>query len=249
MATTTTKLALTKPATSDVVDIAVLNANADKLDTAAGAFMCTSTTRPTTPWNGQVIFETNTLNQYVWVAATSTWARLGGTPSATVTGLASETVPTGWLKCDGSSYLVSAYPELAAAINYKFGGSGTNFNVPDLRGRAPVGVDGGANRVTSNNALGQGAGAESVTLSVGQLPAHNHTGTTSTNGLHNHRMGFAGGSGGEAGYAGGTIWNRWSATTEGNGDHNHTFTTNNTGSGEAHNNLQPYLVLNYVIKV
>lgn len=249
MATTTNKLALVKPAGSDLVDISVLNTNADKIDAAVGTFICTSTTRPTSPWNGQVIFETNTLNQYIWISASSSWERLNTTPAGTVVSLASATVPTGWLLCDGSSKATATYPELAAALNYAFGGSGANFNVPDMRGRVAMGVDGAAGRISSNDALGNSSGAESVALTIAQLPSHTHTGTTSTNGLHNHRMAFAGGSGGEAGYAGGTIWNRWSATTEGNGDHNHTFTTDATGSGSAHNNLQPYLVLNYVVKI
>lgn len=60
MATTTTRLALTKPAGTDVVDVDVLNANSDKLDAAAGATICTSTTRPASPYSGQIIYETDT---------------------------------------------------------------------------------------------------------------------------------------------------------------------------------------------
>lgn len=84
MATNTTKLALTKPDGTDLVDIAVLNANADKIDAASGATICTSTTRPASPWNGQVIFETDTLNALVYRTATSSWTTIGGsTVSAT----------------------------------------------------------------------------------------------------------------------------------------------------------------------
>ena len=78
MATTTTKLALTKPDGTDLVDIAVLNANADKIDTASGAFICTSTTRPASPWNGQLIFETDTLNVLVYRTSTTSWSIVGG---------------------------------------------------------------------------------------------------------------------------------------------------------------------------
>ena len=78
MATTTTKLALTKPDGTDLVDIAVLNANADKIDTASGAFICTSTTRPASPWNGQLIFETDTLNALVYRTSTTSWGIVGG---------------------------------------------------------------------------------------------------------------------------------------------------------------------------
>ena len=66
MATTTTRLALTKPAGTDVVDIDVLNANSDKIDAAVGAFNCTSTTRPASPYAGQLIYETDTTYHYVY---------------------------------------------------------------------------------------------------------------------------------------------------------------------------------------
>jgi hypothetical protein len=78
VATTTTKLALTKPDGTDLVDIAVLNANADKIDTASGAFICTSTTRPASPWNGQLIFETDTLNALVYRTSSTSWNIVGG---------------------------------------------------------------------------------------------------------------------------------------------------------------------------
>lgn len=73
MATTTSKLALTKPDTSDLVDIAVLNQNSDKLDAAAGATVCTSATRPSSPYNGQVIYETDTNAGYVYRSSTTSW--------------------------------------------------------------------------------------------------------------------------------------------------------------------------------
>lgn len=66
MPTTTTRLALSKPLGTETVDIAVLNANADKLDAAAGATICTSTTRPSTPYAGQIIYETDTSYYYVY---------------------------------------------------------------------------------------------------------------------------------------------------------------------------------------
>ena len=82
MATNTTKLALVKPDGTDLVDIAVLNANADKIDAASGATICTSSTRPATPFNGQVIFETDTLNALVYRSSTTSWAILGGSTVA-----------------------------------------------------------------------------------------------------------------------------------------------------------------------
>lgn len=73
MATTTSRLALTKPSTSDLVDISVLNTNADKIDAAIGSYVCTSTTHPSSPFNGQVIYETDTQLTLIYNSGTSTW--------------------------------------------------------------------------------------------------------------------------------------------------------------------------------
>lgn len=191
-------------------------------------------------------------------------------PAGMVSQFAGATAPTGWLLCDGSSKLVADYPALHAAIGYTYGGSGLNFNVPDLQGRVPVGPSGSTGRITSNNTLSATGGVESVTLSESQIPSHTHTtpnhshtfsGTTSTGGSHTHTI-----------Y--GALINRGTGTqfrelTESSnpsqnnvasaaaGDHSHTYsgttsnaspTTNATGGGQSHTNLQPYIVMNYIIK-
>lgn len=66
MPTTTTRLALSKPLGTETVDIDVLNANADKIDAAAGTTICTSTTRPSSPYSGQLIYETDTTYHYTY---------------------------------------------------------------------------------------------------------------------------------------------------------------------------------------
>jgi hypothetical protein len=66
MATTTTRLGLTKPDFVDVVDISELNSNADDIDAAVGAAVVTSSTRPGAPWLGQIIHETDTDKTLVW---------------------------------------------------------------------------------------------------------------------------------------------------------------------------------------
>ena len=100
-------------------------------------------------------------------------------------------IPDGWLICDGSNYLISVYGELFSKIQYRFksasqvqaeqGQTGW-FAVPDMRGRLPLGADnmgsrGPANRVTNNAAdvLGAASGSETETLTVGNLPEHEHT--------------------------------------------------------------------------
>ena len=52
--------------------------------------------------------------------------------------------PSGWLLCDGTSYATATYPSLFGAIGYAFGGSGANFNVPNLLGYFPRGANSGA---------------------------------------------------------------------------------------------------------
>ncbi len=136
--------------------------------------------------------------------------------------------------------------------------------LPDFRGRAPIAPDSfgsaAANIVTDANLgsdsdlLGAKGGASSVTLTVDQMPSHTHTGTTSSDGAHAHQMPFGDHSGTDGGPNGAPA--RYVATpvdakytTASDGDHTHTFTTASTGSGDAHNNLQPSIVVPFFIKL
>ena len=108
--------------------------------------------------------------------------------------------PTGWLLCDGASVSRSTYAALYAITGDAFGtASGSTFNVPDMRGRMPVGVgtgiggaaedpDGGTVPVGGSaltaRSLGEWTGAE--VLSSGQLAAHTHTGAAHTHTMKNH---------------------------------------------------------------
>lgn len=65
-------------------------------------------------------------------------------PAGTVMFAAMSSPPTGFIVCDGSSYSTSSFPALFDAIRYQFGGSGSNFSVPDLRGQFVRGWDNGA---------------------------------------------------------------------------------------------------------
>lgn len=76
MATTTTRLALIKPGTGDDQDVADLNLNADRLDLEAGYRICTSGTRPSSPFQGQSIYETDTQQTRVWNG--TFWLWVGG---------------------------------------------------------------------------------------------------------------------------------------------------------------------------
>lgn len=85
MSTSTTRLGLTKPATTESYDVAIVNTNNDKIDVAAGATPCTSTTRPSVPFAGQVIHESDTSEALVRNAANSAWLTVGTTAATAST--------------------------------------------------------------------------------------------------------------------------------------------------------------------
>src|SRR3984893_4324338 len=81
--------------------------------------------------------------------------------------------PQGWAFCNGQLLSISQNTALFSLLGTTYGGNGTtNFALPDLRGRAAVGFGQGPG--LSNYDLGQSTGSEMVTLTVGQMPAHNH---------------------------------------------------------------------------
>lgn len=138
--------------------------------------------------------------------------------------------PTGWLLCDGAAISRTTYADLFDALGTTYGvGNGTTtFNLPDLRGRVPVGVDGAAGRLDSNDALGNSGGAKDHTLTHAEVPA-----------------GQAYQGGGGSGKRGSTLPDN---TNPSSGDfYAHFFPYNFTGGG-AHNNMQPYQVVNWLVK-
>lgn len=159
--------------------------------------------------------------------------------------------PSGSLLCNGAAYSRAAYPALFAAIGTTYGaGDGANtFNVPNLQGRVPVGAG-------SGYGLGSTGGAATVALTEAQLPAHAHIGTTNTVGDHQHDTGVEAllslhGGGdyvGDRTLPAGSQPTYRNAKTSVAGAHFHNFITNNTGSNQPHNNMQPYVVINYIIK-
>src|SRR4029077_12376288 len=79
------------------------------------------------------------------------------------------TAPANWLLCQGQSLTTAApYDKLFAVLGYAHGGSGGNFNLPDLRGKFPLGAG-------PSNALGSTGGSYTVTIAIGNLPVHAHS--------------------------------------------------------------------------
>jgi len=89
--------------------------------------------------------------------------------------------PQGWAFCDGSAKSISAYEQLFSLIGITYGGDGvTTFNLPDLRGRLPIGVGVSTASPANNYVLAQSGGQETVTLTGTQMPAHSHQLNAST---------------------------------------------------------------------
>jgi microcystin-dependent protein len=167
-------------------------------------------------------------------------------PAGVMAPYAGSSAPTGWLLCYGQAISRTTYADLFTAIStaYGVGDGSTTFNLPDLRGRTAVGKDdmGGAaaSRMTSGGSgvdgatLGAAGGTQTHTLVTGEMPAHNHSG----DGAGNNLVIYNRGSGGNyAGNAGGSAWDQMDTTP-----------VTNTGGGGAHQNTQPSIILNYIIK-
>lgn len=256
-----------------------------------------------------------------------------GIPIGTIMQYAGFAAPQGYLLCEGQALSKTDYAELYAIIGNYFGGTETEFYLPDLRERVPV----GKNSAKTDYALGETGGTATVTLTIEQMPSHthiqnshNHTQSAHNHGLNSHThsipahshglnnhthsfsattsnkelkgtfkaynlaystlsaSGIVSVSTGEtSSYTGNSSNSRSNGVFSINASHNHTVsgttrgasgntanssaltsgaasgntasvtainnattaTNQETGGGNAHNNMQPYIVLNYIIKV
>jgi microcystin-dependent protein len=152
--------------------------------------------------------------------------------------------PEGWLFCQGQLLSISQNDALYALLGTTYGGDGqTTFGLPDLRGRAAVGM--GAGPGLSPYRQGQQAGQESVTLTAAQLPVHQHPvqGTmrakAGTPAQASPSQAYFGDQGGPSYQSG--------ASTAALAPDAVTGQTNPAGSSQAHANMQPLLATNYII--
>jgi microcystin-dependent protein len=88
-------------------------------------------------------------------------------PSGTIMAFGGTSAPSGWLFCDGESYDLNTYNDLYNVIGVRYGGSGSNFNVPDLRNRVPRGAN-------ATNASVSSTSTDAVTIGANNLPVHTH---------------------------------------------------------------------------
>jgi microcystin-dependent protein len=189
----------------------------------------------------------------------------------------SSTAPPGYLLCDGSIFSRSEYPDLFSVIGTTYNGGGvsqSDFRVPLLSSRVPVGI---SSSEVEFDILGESGGEKAVTLTTNQIPSHTHEQLSHNHDQnpHNHTQvshshsvnqqfypsgweaggygtGFYGSFRGRIIVQGGTNYGTDGRTP---GIQNSTATNQNTvavnqntGGGQPHNNLQPYVVVQYIIK-
>ena len=149
--------------------------------------------------------------------------------------------PAGWMFCAGQLVPISENETLFNLIGTTYGGDGqSTFGLPDLQGRVPV-------HVGSGFALGQSGGSESVTLTTQQIPGHNHTANTTaaagTTNVPNNTTIFA-----DLATAG-TITNFLPFNAANAQQPLLPTELTNTGGNQPHDNMQPYLVVSYIISM
>jgi microcystin-dependent protein len=179
------------------------------------------------PTDGEVLTYNGAASKWV---AKMVGPESGGVPTGSVSMYAGASSPTGWLLCQGQAVSRTTYAALYTALGgasspYGQGDGSTTFNLPDLRGRAPIGAGQGAG--LTSRTLGDKPGAETHTLAVAEMPAHTHNISAGKYGAQNNISG------------GGSI-------NAGLGTQDPVATT--TGGGGAHNNMQPSIAMNFIIK-
>jgi microcystin-dependent protein len=189
------------------------------------------------------------------------------TPIAGVVQYMGATEPTNWKFCNGQVLTIANYPDVYAALTnggtvFRYGANptGSTFVLPDMRHRVPVGLGSEAEFDT----LGEVGGAKTHTLTEAQIPSHTHIQNQHSHGVtdpkHNHTQNPFGSNPVDNGGVNGFVLTGASIDSGGAtrgltaeytyiSINQETATNQYTGGSQAHNNLQPYMTVNYLIRV
>ena len=172
----------------------------------------------------------------------------GSSPLGSITLYSGTTDPTdpAWIMADGRAISRVNYADYFAQVSttYGVGDNSTTFNIPNVKGKVPVGRDTGQ---AEFDVMGETGGFKTITLDTTQIPSHSHPNSLNGEtwwpwvghvfGNYEQSMGYKPG------------WNAFDGSSA-DAVTNHVGISNAAaGGGLAHNNLQPYIVLNFVIRV
>jgi microcystin-dependent protein len=139
--------------------------------------------------------------------------------------------PKGWALCNGQFLPINQNQALFALLGTTYGGNGqTTFALPNLRGRVPISFD-------ASHTLGEAAGATSVTLNIQQFPQHSHFVQATAVAANSDDP-----TGNVLGQAGANVYAAFASPTAMGAQ-----MVTNVGGSQPHNNMMPYLVLNFII--
>jgi microcystin-dependent protein len=167
---------------------------------------------------------------------------------------ASNFAPQGYALCNGQILAISTNTALFSLIGTYYGGNGqTNFALPDLRGRTPIHTGGNSGQGPGLSAyvLGQFGGVENVALSTGQMPSHTHSfnvnKTAGTSAAPGNTSFISAGPGTGSGPNASALKTYTTDASPANLVTLNPQAILTAGSSQPHNNIQPYLAVNYVI--
>lgn len=162
-------------------------------------------------------------------------------PTGLITPFGGASAPDGFLLCDGANVSRTTYADLFAVIgtNYGVGDGSSTFGLPNLKGRVPVGLDTGQ---TEFNTLGKSGGSKTHTLTKAELP------NIQASALF-HGSGSATVLQSVSGDFTGTIRSSYVGGSPIGGAQSVSGINMNIGSNTPHNNLQPFITTNYMIKL
>lgn len=151
----------------------------------------------------------------------------------------SNIIPNNWLLCNGQAVSRTDYAELFVVLGttYGAGDGSTTFNLPNFKGRVGVGKD---DNDSDFNALGKTAGEKTHVLTTTEMPQHCHGENFITKYGYQYSLVSNNGEGEEK--------NGYLPELEGTEVNKNQVLTNEAGGSQAHNNLQPHIVTNYIIK-